>query len=229
MILNSERKTKKLLEIAKDPYSKQRVNGRLDISNVDLRCEDFDRQSFYGVDFNNVCFKGAHIRDSFFHACTFTNCQMMSANFLETEMVGCKFADCEFSPMATTFNECGLSSVNFINCNMDYVKFCFAFLNNVFASDCSLKHADFGRAKLEKAMFVRCNMSEAVFDEAQFNEAEFKESDLTKLSAKHIVLKGRVSAMIDNCNHEDIVMTTNQIHFINNCEVTKMWPEGLKE
>lgn len=63
MILNSERKTKKLLEIAKDPYSKQRVNGRLDISNVDLRCENFDRQSFYGVDFNNVCFKGAHIRD----------------------------------------------------------------------------------------------------------------------------------------------------------------------
>lgn len=102
MILNSERKTKKLLEIAKDPYSKQRVNGRLDISNVDLRCEDFDRQSFYGVDFNNVCFKGAHIRDSFFHACTFTNCQMMSASFLETDMTGCKFIDCEFSPMATT-------------------------------------------------------------------------------------------------------------------------------
>ena len=61
MILNSERKTKKLLEIAKDPYSKQRVNGRLDISNVDLRYEDFDRQSFYGVDFNNVCFKGVII------------------------------------------------------------------------------------------------------------------------------------------------------------------------
>ena len=109
---------------------------------------------------------------------------------------------------------------------MDYVKFCFAFLNNVFASGCSLKCADFGRAKLEKSMFVRCNMSETVFDEAQFDEAEFKESDLTKLSAKHIVLKGRISAMIDSCNHEGMVMTTNQIHFINNREVTKIWPEG---
>lgn len=228
MILNNERKTKKLLEFAKDPYSKQRVNGRLDISNVDLMFEDFNRSSFYGVDFNNVCFTGAHIRDSFFHACTFTNCQMMSANFLETQIVNCKFIDCELSKIAAAFNECDLSSVNFINCNMDYVKFCFAFLNNVFTSGCSLKCADFGRAKLEKAMFVRCNMSEAVFDEAQFDEAEFKESDLTKLSAKHIVLKGRVSAMIDNCNHEGMVMTTNQIHFINNCEITKMWPEGLK-
>ena len=229
MILNSERKTKKLLEIAKDPYSKQRVNGRLDISNVDLGCEDFDRQSFYGVDFNNVCFKGAHIRDSFFHACTFTNCQMMSASFLETDMVGCKFADCEFSPRATTFNECSLSSVNFKNCNMDYVKFCFTYLNNVFTSDCNLKCADFGRAKLEKAMFVRCNMSEAIFDEAQFNESEFKESDLTKLSAKRIVLKGSIiSLMIENCDHAGMVVTTNQIQFMNKCEVTKMWPEGLK-
>ena len=229
MILNSEKKIEKLMKIAKDPYSKQRVNGRLDISNIDLRFEDFDRSSFYGVDFNNVCFTGAHIRDSFFHSCTFTNCQIMSANFLETEMVGCKFVDCEFSPMATVFNECSLSSVNFINCNMDYVKFCFAFLNNVFISDCSLKCADFGRAKLEKTMFVRCDMGEAVCDEAQFDEVEFKESNLVKLSAKHTVLKGRISAMIDNCNHEGMVLTTNQIHFINNCEVTKMWPDGLKE
>ena len=72
-------------------------------------------------------------------------------------------------------------------------------------------------------------MSEAVFNEAQFDEAKFKESDLTKLSAKNIVLKGRVAAMIDNCNHEGMVMTTNQIHFINNCEATKIWPESLKE
>ena len=112
---------------------------------------------------------------------------MTSVNFLETQMVNCKFIDCELSKIAAAFNECDLSSVNFINCNMDYVKFCFAFLNNVFASGCNLKCADFGRAKLEKAMFVRCNMSEAVFDEAQFDEAECKESDLTKLSAKHIV------------------------------------------
>lgn len=195
---------------------------------MDLRCEDFDKQSFYGVDFNNVCFKGAHIRDSFFHACTFTNCQMMSANFLETDMIGCKFIDCEFSPMATTFNECSLSSVNFINCNMDYVKFCFAFLNNVFASGCSLKCADFGRARLEKTMFIKCNMSEAVFDEAQFNEAEFKECNLTKLSAKHVVLKGRASATIDNCDHTGMTLTTNQIYFIDGIEVTKVWPEGLK-
>lgn len=226
MILNNEKKYRKLLEIAKDPYSNQRVDGRLDISNMDLMFEDFNRSSFYGVDFNNVCFTGAHIRDSFFHACTFTNCQMTSVNFLETQIVSCKFIDCELSKIAAAFNECDLSSVNFINCNMDYVKFCFAFLNNVFTSGCSLKCADFGRAKLEKAMFVRCNMSEAVFDEAQFDEAEFKESDLTKLSAKHIVLKGRVSAMIDSCNHEGMVMTTNRIHFINNCEVTKIWPEG---
>ena len=27
-------------------------------------------------------------------------------------------------------------------------------------------------------------------------------------------------------NHEGMVMTTNKIHFINNCEITKMWPEG---
>lgn len=226
MILNNEKKHRKLLEIAKDPYSNQRVDGRLDISNMDLMFEDFNRSSFYGVDFNNVCFTGAHIRDSFFHACTFTNCQMTSVILLKTQMVNCKFIDCELSKIAAAFNECDLSSVNFINCNMDYVKFCFAYLNNVFTSDCNLKHADFGRAKLEKAMFVRCNMSEAVFDEAQFDEAEFKESDLTKLSAKHIVLKGRVSAMIDNCNHEGMVMTTNQIHFINNREVTKIWPEG---
>lgn len=51
IILNNERKTKKLLEIAKDPYSKQRVNGRLDISNVDLRVEDLNERTFCGVDF----------------------------------------------------------------------------------------------------------------------------------------------------------------------------------
>lgn len=130
--------------------------------------------------------------------------------------------------MATTFNECSLSSVNFINCNMDYVKFCFAFLNNVFASGCSLKCADFGRARLEKTMFIKCNMSEAVFDEAQFNEAEFKECNLTKLSAKHVVLKGRASATIDNCDHTGMTLTTNQIYFIDGIEVTKVWPEGLK-
>lgn len=226
MILNNEKKYRKLLEIAKDPYSNQRVDGRLDISNMDLMFEDFNRSSFYGVDFNNVCFTGAHIRDSFFHACTFTNCQMTSVNFLETQIVNCKFIDCELSKIAAAFNECDLSSVNFINCNMDYVKFCFAFLNNVFTSGCSLKCADFGRAKLEKAMFVRCNMSEAVFDEAQFDEAEFKESDLTELSAKRIVLKGPIiSLTIEDCNHTGMVVTTNQIQFMNKCEVTKIWPE----
>jgi len=110
---------------------------------------------------------------------------------------------------------------------MDYVKFCFAFLNNVFASGCNLKCADFGRAKLEKAMFVRCNMSEAVFDEAQFDGVEFKESDLTELSAKRIVLKGPIiSLTIEDCNYTGMVVTTNQIQFMNKCEVTKIWPEG---
>lgn len=71
---------------------------------------------------------------------------MTSVNFLETQIVNCKFIDCELSKIAAAFNECDLSSVNFINCNMDYVKFCFAFLNNVFTSGCSLKCADFGRA-----------------------------------------------------------------------------------
>lgn len=110
---------------------------------------------------------------------------------------------------------------------MDYVKFCFAFLNNVFVSDCNLKCADFGRAKLEKAMFVRCNMGEAVFDEAQFNEAEFKKCNLTELSAKRIVLKG--SIITENCDHTGMIVTTNQIQFMDKCKVTKMWPEGLKE
>lgn len=73
-------------------------------------------------------------------------------------------------------------------------------------------------------------MSEAVFNEAQFDEAEFKESNLTKLSAKRIVLKGPIiSLMIENCDHTGIVVTTNQIQFMNKCEVIKMWPEGLKE
>lgn len=111
---------------------------------------------------------------------------------------------------------------------MDYMKFCFASLIDVYVTGCSLKHADFGRAKLSNARFVECNMSEAVFDEAEFNAIKFKECNLIDLSAKNIVLGGHTPSMIEDCNHEGMVLTTNQIHFINNCEVTKMWPEGLK-
>mgnify|MGYP000982052339 CR=1 FL=1 len=226
MILNSERKTEKLLEIAEDIYSKQRVDGRLDISDVELR--SLNKRCFYEVNFNNVRFTG-DIRDTYFRSCKFTNCQMASANFLKTQIVGGVFTDCELLKPSTAFNECDLIGIKIENCNMDYVKFCFASLIDVYMTGCSLKHADFGRAKLSNARFVECNMSEAVFDETEFNEAEFKESDLTKLSAKRIVLKGPIiSLTIEDCNHEGMVVTTNQIQFMNKCEVTKMWPEGLK-
>lgn len=111
---------------------------------------------------------------------------------------------------------------------MDYVKFCFASLTDVYVTGCGLKHADFGRAKLSNVRFVECDMSEAVFNEAEFNAIKFKECNCTELSAKNIVLGGRTPSTIDNCNHEGMIMTTNQIYFINDCEVTKMWPEGLK-
>lgn len=225
MISNSERKMKKLLVIAEDIYSKQRVDGRLDISDVELR--SLNKRCFYEVNFNNVRFTG-DIRDTYFRSCKFTNCQMASANFLKTQIVGGVFTDCELLKPATAFNECDLIGIRIENCNMDYVKFCFASLIDVYVTGCSLKHTDFGRAKLSNARFVECNMSEAVFDEAEFNAIKFKECNLTDLSAKNIMLGGRTPSMIDNCNHEGMVLTTNQIQFVNNCEVTKMWPEGLK-
>lgn len=154
---------------------------------------------------------------------------MASANFLKTQIVGGVFIDCELLKPAAAFNDCDLIGIKIENCNMDYVKFCFASLTDVYVTGCSLKHADFGRANLSNARFVECDMSEAVFDEAEFNAIKFKECNCTELSAKNIVLKGRiVAATIDNCNHEGMVLTTNQIHFINDCEVTKIWPESLK-
>jgi len=229
-LIDKNRKTEKLIRSAKDLDSKQRVNGRLDISNVDLTFEDLNKGRFYEVDFHNVRFTGADIRDSLFRGCTFTGCEIMSVNFLETYITSCKFINCEFSKIAATFNDCNLANTKFENCSMNYVKFCFASFNNVFVSECSLKCADFCRAKLNDTKFVKCDMCEAIFDEAELEGVEFKESDLSELSAKYIVLRGRVPSTVNNCNYEGMTLTTNQMQFFfyDEHEPTKIWPEELK-
>ena len=96
--------------------------------------------------------------------------------------------------------------------------------------ECSLKCADFCRAKLDDVKFVKCDMREAIFDEAELEGVEFKESDLSELSAKYIVLRGRVPSTVNNCNYEGMTLTTNQMQFFfyDEHEATKIWPEGLK-
>jgi len=146
------------------------IYNKQDFSNQKLPARAYDGCTFEYCNFTVADISVITFLDCKFIACDFTKVMMKQTSFRDD----CVFENCKL--LGANFSNCNsfMFSVAFTGCILSYASFYGFETKNMRFVDCKLMGTDFTDAILTGSEFLKCDLTDAIFDQTNLEKVDFR-------------------------------------------------------
>ena len=140
---------------------------------------DFDKEVYRQEKLEKQSFAGVNIQEITFDECEFNSCTLNESQFDRCRFINCKFTGCDLSNLAPS--KCEFREVSFSGCKaigIDWTKA--VIVKDLEFSECMLNYSNFKMLKLQKIKLVKCEVKEAAFIGTNLSNSDLRKSDFEK-------------------------------------------------